>query len=125
MNTSVAVLSIVKSQGVNKHTEIVTRELSLVKCAHCGKAVEKKQAAKLVIGDETHSFHLYHIRKVAQRLLSHIALSKAFAEIFAIGTGAGGIAYTLLGFTDRALIMDTFSAIAAIAALFVGIEHLR
>jgi len=57
--------------------------------------------------------------------LSHIVLSKAFAEIVAIGTGVGGIAYTLLGFTDRALIMDTFSAIAAIAALFVGIEHLR
>ncbi len=79
MNTSVAVLSIMKSQGVNKHTEIVTRGLSLVKCVHCGKAAEKKQAAKLVIGGETHSFDLHHIREVAQRLLSHIVLSKAFA----------------------------------------------
>ncbi len=57
--------------------------------------------------------------------MSSVILSKTSAEIVAIGTGLVGIFYTILGFTDRALIMDSFSAIAAIVALIIGIEHLR
>ena len=46
-------------------------------------------------------------------------------EFVAIGTGIGGIVYTLQGVTESALKLDTLSAIAAIAALITGIEHLR
>ena len=74
---------------------------------------------------EKHYFHFHHVRNVAQRFLSRVVLTKTFAEFVTIGTGIGGIIYTLLGSADRALVMDTLSAIAAIAALFVGIEHLR
>jgi len=42
-----------------------------------------------------------------------------------MGTGIGGIVYTLRGVTESALVMDTLSAIAAIAAIITGIEHLR
>ena len=63
--------------------------------------------------------------KSKSKTLSSVILSKTSAEIVAIGTGLGGIFYTILGVTGRALIMDLFSAIAAIIALVIGIEHLR
>lgn len=97
----------------------------MVECPHCGEEVDTKHATKLVIEGKTHYFHFHHVKSVTQRVLSHVVLNKTFAEIVAIGTGIGGILYTLLEVTDRALIMDTFSAISAIIALFVGIEHLR
>ena len=97
----------------------------MVKCSHCGEEVESKQTAKLVIEGKTHHFHFHHIKSLTQRILSGVVLSKTFAEVMAIGTGIGGIIYTLMGFADRALIMDTLSALAAITALIVGIEHLR
>jgi len=57
--------------------------------------------------------------------LASVILSKTSAELVAIGTGLGDIFYTILGVTERALIMDLFSAIAAIIAMVIGIEHLR
>lgn len=60
-----------------------------------------------------------------QRTLLSVILSKIFFELVAIGTGIGGIAYTLFEATNRALIMDTLSAMAAIAALIIGVENLR
>jgi len=97
----------------------------LVKCSECGKEIDEKKALRLTINGKKHHFHFHHVRNVAQRISSGVVLNKTFAEIVAIGTGIGGIAYTLLGLADRALVMDTLSAIAAIAALIVGIEHLR
>ena len=97
----------------------------MVKCSECGKEIDEKKALKLTINGEKHYFHPHHVRNIAQRILSRVVLTKTSAEFVAIGTGIGGIIYTLLGSADRALVMDTLSAIAAIAALFVGIEHLR
>jgi cation transport ATPase len=84
-----------------------------------------KEARKLTIDGKRHYFHLHHLRKVAQRSLSSVVLSKTSAELVAIVAGIGGIVYTLQSITESALVMDTLSAVAAIAALFVGIEHLR
>ena len=99
--------------------------ITLVKCSECGKEVDEKKVVKLTIDGKRHYFHLHHVRNVAQRSLSRVVLNKTFAEFVAIGTGIGGIVYTLQGVAESALVMDTFSAIAAIAALIVGIEHLR
>lgn len=97
----------------------------MVDCSHCGKEVDKENACKLVIEGKTHYFHPHHVRSVTQSILSRVVLTKTFAEVVAIGTGIGGIIYTILEFADRALVMDTISAIAALTALFVGIEHLQ
>ena len=97
----------------------------MIKCSECGKEVDEKKAVKLTIDGKRHHFHLHHVRNVSQRSLSRVVLNKTFAEFVAIGTGIGGIVYTLQGVAESALVMDAFSAIAAIAALIVGIEHLR
>ena len=101
------------------------------KCAFCGKEMDEEKSLKLMAGGKTHYFdsgeHLdkfLHIKSRSQTL-SSVVLSKTSAELVAIGTGLGGIFYTILGLTDRALVMDLFSAIAAIIALVIGIEHLR
>ena len=96
-----------------------------MKCSECGKEVDEKEAVELAIDGRKHYFHSYHVKKITQRILSKVVLSKTFAEVLAIGTGIGGIFYTLQNFAERALVMDTISAIAAIAALLVGVEHLR
>ena len=85
----------------------------------------QKKAVGLTIQGKRHYFHLHHVRKISQRGITKVVLSKAFAELVAIGTGVGGVFYTISAFADRALFMDTLSVMAAIAALFVGIEHLR
>ena len=97
----------------------------MVKCCECAKEVDEKKAVKLTIDGKRRYFHLHHVRNVTQRRLSSVVLSKTSAELVAIGTGIGGVVYTLQGVTASALVMDTLSAIAAIVALFVGIEHLR
>lgn len=97
----------------------------LVTCSECAKEVDDKKAVKLTIGGKSHYFHFSHVRNVAQRSLSSVVLSKTSAELMAISTGFVGIVYTLQGVIEIALVMDTLSAVAAIAALFVGIEHLR
>ena len=103
----------------------------MAKCTFCGKEVAEEKSLRLMAGGKTQYFdskeHMdkfLHIKSRSQTL-SSVILSKTSAEIVAIGTGLGGIFYTILGFTDRALIMDLFSAIAAIVALIIGIEHLR
>ena len=103
----------------------------MVKCAFCGKEGDEEKSLKLMVRGKTHYFdseeHLdnfLHVKSSSQTL-SSVILSKTSAELVAIGTGLGGIFYTILGLTDRALVMDLFSAIAAIVALVIGIEHLR
>ena len=103
----------------------------MVKCSFCGKEVEEKKSLKVTVGGKTHYFDsIEHFNKfqpinTISRTLASVILSKTSAELVAIGTGLGGIFYTILGISDRALIMDLFSAIAAIVALIIGIEHLR
>ena len=103
----------------------------MAKCACCGKEVDEEKSLKVTVGGKTHYFdgeeHLNKfqpINTMSQTLVS-VILSKTSAELVAIGTGLGGIFYTILGLSGRALIMDLFSAIAAIVALVIGIEHLR
>ena len=96
-----------------------------MQCSECGKEIDKQESVQLSINGRRHYFHPHHIRNLAEKSLSRVVLNKTFAEILAIGTGIGGILYTLHGVAENALILDTFSAIAAIAALVVGIEHLR
>lgn len=103
----------------------------MVKCAFCEKEVDEEKSLKLTVGGKTHYFdseeHMNKfvpIKTMAQTLVS-VILSKTSAELVAIGTGLGGIFYTILGVSDRALVMDLSSAIAAIVALVIGLEHLR
>ncbi len=97
----------------------------MVKCSECAKEVDEKKAVRLTIGEKRHYFHFHHVRNVAQRSLSSVVLSKTSAELVAIFAGFGGIVYTLQSGVEIALVMDTLSAVAAITAFFVGIEHLR
>lgn len=99
--------------------------IKLVRCSDCGKEVDKREALQLIVNKQKHYFHLTHVTKLSQRNLSQVVLSKTFAEIIAIATGMIGIFYTLQDFSQSALLMDTLSAIAAIGAMFVGIEHLQ
>jgi hypothetical protein len=102
------------------------------KCSICGKEIDEKTAFKLTMNERTRYFcnesclsDFPPTRTLSRRILSSVVLNKTSAEIIAIGTGIGGIVYTLQGIANGALLMDTVSAIAAIAALIVGIEHLR
>jgi hypothetical protein len=54
-----------------------------------------------------------------------MVLNKAFFEFLAIVTGIGGVYYTLFEVGNRTLLMDTVSVITAIAAMIIGVEHLR
>lgn len=97
----------------------------MVDCADCGKEVAEKEAVKLTIDGKHHHFHFHHVTSLTQRLMTTLVLNKTFAELIAIGAGIIGIVFTLQDLADKALVMDTISAIAAIAAFFVGIEHIR
>lgn len=104
----------------------------MVECSACGKEIDEKAAVKLTVKGRTYHFcdesclsNFHMIRHQARRILSSVVLNKTFAELVAIGTGIGGIAYTLQGVAYRALVMDTLSAVAAIGAFIVGVEHLR
>jgi YHS domain-containing protein len=103
----------------------------MVKCHICGKEVAEDKAIKVTIGGKTYYFdnegHLNQFQPVKSisRRLSSVVLSKTSAELVAIGTGLAGVFYTISALPAPALLMDTFSAMAAIAALVIGIEHLR
>ncbi len=84
---------------------------------------------KAVVGKKTYYFcsefclsYFDPLGRIAHRSILNIFLSKTFFEIIAIGTGIGGILYTLQGIAIRALVMDASSALAAIAAFLVGVE---
>ena len=104
----------------------------MVECSVCGREIDEKAAVKLTMKGRTYHFcdesclsNSHIVRHRARRILSGVVLNKTFAEVVAIGTGIGGIAYTLQGVAYRALVMDTLSAVAAIGAFIVGVEHLR
>ena len=104
----------------------------MVECSVCGREIDERAAIKLTVKGRTYHFcdesclgNFHIVRRQARRVLSSVVLNKTFAELVAIGTGIGGIAYTLQGVAFRALVMDTLSAVAAIGAFIVGVEHLR
>jgi YHS domain-containing protein len=103
----------------------------MAKCNICGREIADEEAWKLTFRGKTHYFdteehlHQFHPVNTLSRILSSVVLSKTFTELLAIGTGLGGILYTVLDLPDRALVFDTLSTIAAIAALVIGVEHLR
>jgi hypothetical protein len=57
--------------------------------------------------------------------LSSLILNKTIFEVLALITGLGGVYYTLFETGKIALFMDTISVLAAIAAIIIGIEHLK
>jgi hypothetical protein len=59
------------------------------------------------------------------RNLSDLVLNKTLFEILAIITGFGGVYYTIFDIAERALFLDTISVVMALAAMLIGIEHLR
>ena len=104
-----------------------------VKCAFCGKMVEEEDVKfRLTVGGETLSFCsldcLYKsepIEEFRHISLSSLVFNKTVFEFLAIVTGLGGVYYTLFEAGSNALMMDTISVMAAIAAMIVGVEHLR
>ena len=57
--------------------------------------------------------------------LSTLVLNKTLFEILAIITGFSGVYFTVYETGFMALLMDTVSVISALAAMVIGIEHLR
>ena len=57
--------------------------------------------------------------------LSTLVLNKTLFEILAIITGFSGVYFTVYEIGFMALLMDTVSVIFALAAMVIGIEHLR
>lgn len=103
----------------------------MVNCSSCGKEISDKTALKATIGRKQHyfcdesCFWRSNPTKSITGFFSGVVLNKFFAELVALGTGIGGVVYTLTGTAERALVLDTFSVIAAITAMVIGIEHLR
>jgi hypothetical protein len=79
---------------------------------------------RLTVGGETLSFYS-RAREFRHISLSSLILNKTVFEFLAIVTGLGGVYYTLFEAGSNALMMDTISVMAAIAAMIVGVEHLR
>jgi hypothetical protein len=65
------------------------------------------------------------VKKITQRRLSSLVLNKTLFEVFAFVAGLGGVYCTLWPTEPRALLLDTVSIISAMAALVIGVEHLR
>jgi hypothetical protein len=103
-----------------------------VKCAFCGKMVEEKDVKfTMTVGDETLSFCttdcIYKsepIEAFRHISLSSLVLNKTVFEFLAIVTGLGGVYYTLFEAGSNALMLDTISVMAAIAAMIIGVEHI-
>ncbi len=104
----------------------------MVKDPVCGMELDEKAAnIKAEVRGKTYYFcsefclSNFSAKRPTQRNLLSAVLTKTFFELVAIGTGIGGIAYTLQEVSTRALVMDTLSAITAIVALIIGVENLR
>jgi len=116
--------------------------VTLVQCSECGKEIKDNSAVRLEINGREHYFHSHHVKnasfnnileerkkkrflRIPPRTLLRVIFNKTFAEAVAIGTGLGGIMYTLLDLTLRALFLDTISFIAAVTAMLIGLEHIQ
>lgn len=103
----------------------------MVKCSTCGKEIDIEKPIKVTVAGKTHYFHseehlnqFQPVKSISRRLAS-VVLSKASAELIAVIAGIAGIVYTLSDFHSQALLMHTFSILGAIAALVIGVEHLK
>jgi len=102
-------------------------------CAFCGKEIEPgEELFKIDFRNKTYSFcspscffNSEPLEDFKHKSLSSVVLNKTFFEILAIITGFGGVYYTIFDIAERALILDTFSVVMALAAMVIGIEHLR
>jgi len=77
------------------------------KCSVCGKEIDEKTAFKLTMNERTKYFFnesclsdFPPTRTLSRRILSSMVLNKTSAEIVAIGTGLGGIIYTVQGIAN-------------------------
>ena len=103
------------------------------RCSICNKVTEEEEMKfKLTMDSETLNFccsNCLHESKPFESFghtrLSSLVLNKTIFEILAILTGLGGVYYTLFETGTNALFMDTISVLAAIAAMIIGVEHLR
>ena len=101
-------------------------------CSICGKKIFEEKSLTLEKFGKKHRFCctncLYEsnlLYDFKHRKFSSLVLNKTLFEILAIITGLGGVYYTLFEVGSRALIMDTISVATALAALSIGIEHLK
>lgn len=100
-------------------------------CSICGTDLNEKSIT-LTIGDETRYYCCDNcmnqapaLSGIRHRSISSIVLNKTFLEVFALITGFGGVYYTIFENASRALLLDAFSVASALAAIFIGVEHLR
>ena len=103
----------------------------MVICDFCGKE-EDNILLKINFNDKTYKFcslscffNSEPLNGFKHRSLSEIVLNKTLFEILAIITGFGGVYYTIFDIAERALFLDTISVVMALAAMLIGIEHLR
>lgn len=104
-----------------------------IPCSFCGKMVEEdKIKFRMTMGGEPLNFCglscLYESKpfeSIKHSSLSSLILNKTIFEVLALITGLGGVYYTLFETGNIALLMDTISVLAAIAAIIIGIEHLK
>jgi hypothetical protein len=101
-------------------------------CVVCGNTIAGEGGITIEKNGETQSFCcpncLFESNAFdgyKHRSLSSLVLNKTLFEVLAILTGFGGVYYTIFDVAKRALIMDTISVATALAAIFIGVEHLR
>ena len=105
----------------------------MVQCLVCGKEIDPEEADySLSMGGKTYYYCgmdcLYKsepLEKLRHQNISALVLNKSFFEVLALITGLGGVYYTLTNITGTALLMDTFSVASAIAAIMIGVDHLK
>ncbi len=105
----------------------------MVQCVVCGKEVEPDEADyTLKFGGKTYYYCglecLYEsepLEKVRHKNISALVLNKSLFEVMALITGLGGVYYTLIESATNALLMDMFSVTSALAAIMIGIDHLK
>jgi len=101
-------------------------------CVVCGNDLAGGEGITIERGGETQRFCCPNclfesdaFDGYKHRSLSSLVLNKTLFEVLAIITGFGGVYYTIFDVARRALIMDTISVATALAAIFIGVEHLR
>lgn len=105
----------------------------MVQCLVCGTEIDAEDAEyTLKFGGKTYYYCglacLYKsepLENVRHQNISSLVLNKSFLEILAVITGLGGVYYTLIDSAAKALFMDTISVVSAIAAIMIGIDHLK
>lgn len=102
-------------------------------CVVCGTIIDSNSPThSLTVNGETYnvcsSDCLYNSEPLidfGHLTLSNLVLNKTVFEVLAIITGFGGVYFTVYETGFMALLLDTVSVIFAVAAMVIGIEHLR